>query len=401
MTLLETLALGSQHPRRRHAPTPLAPLKKRIIFTTIGIQGLELLFFARCCSKILPYSMPQPLAKPPIPSPSSGTTFKVAMGILVVFLLLQLIAAIWHFLPQLQRNLVERALAANPAPPAPIAVPATPAPAAPIPSPLTKAPAPPQQPAIDNEVQQRIITLVQESDKSFRVGEYDEALSKITDADQLVPKDPGILLRIGRIYEKMGKSADAAAIYNRVLNLPNLPQQLRAQTERRLTMLSAPTPASTPTLVANEQGSDVRDEFGLQPGATLGIVDTRFTDEANGSKNLLIAIKSRPDIKIDPRQMTVHVFFYERDQAGNKSLTESKVLTEWLSPPVNWSEQEPELLRATYNPPLPSDTNATNLAYEGYVVGIYYNNEIQDTRANPGSLADDNPLPLYLKSQTK
>ena len=343
--------------------------------------------------------MPQPLAKPPIPSPSTGTTFKVAMGILVLFLLLQLVAAIWHFLPQLQRNLVERALAANPAPPAPIATPSIPAPTPPATSPLTKAP--PQQPAIENEVQQRIMTLVQESDKSFRVGEYEDALSKITDADQLVPKDPGILLRIGRIYEKMGKTPDAAAIYNRVLNLPNLPQQLRAQTERRLTMLSAPTPASTPTLVANEQGADVRNEFGLQPGATLGIVDTRLTEEGNGSKSLLISIKSSPDIKIDPRQMTVHVFFYERDQAGNKSLTESKVLTEWLSPPVNWTEQEPELLRAIYNPPQPSDSNTPNLTYEGYVVGIYYNNEIQDTRANPGSLADDNPLPLYLKSQTK
>ncbi len=345
--------------------------------------------------------MPQPIAKPPIPSPTTGTTFKVAMGILVFFFLLQLVAAIWHFLPQLQRNLVERALAANPAPVAPIAAPSIPVPAPPTPSPLTKSPEQPAQPAPDREVEQRIITLVQESDKSFRVGEYEDALSKITDADQLVPKDPGILLRIGRIHEKMGKTPDAAAIYNRVLNLPNLTQQLKAQTERRLSMLSTPTPASTPTLIANEQGSDVRDEFGLQPGATLGIVDTRLTEEGNGSKNLLISIKSRPDIKIDPRQMTVHVFFYERDQAGNKSLTESKVLTEWLSPPVNWAEQEPELLKATYNPNQSSSAKDSNLAYEGYVVGIYYKNEIQDTRANPGSLADDNPLPLYLKSQTK
>lgn len=342
--------------------------------------------------------MPQPLAKPPIPSPSTGTTFKVTMGILVCFLILQAIAVIWHFLPLIQRNLVERAIAANP--PIPVAT-FTPPPTAPTPAPLAKAPQQPTQPTIDSEVKQQVIKLVDESDKSFRVGEYDIASSKIADADQLVPNDPGILLRIGRIFEKTGKITEASAIYNRLLGLTDLPQQLRAQTERRLSMLSTPSPASTPTLVANEQGSDVRDEFGLQPGATLGIVDTRLTDEANGSKNLRIAIKSRPDIKIDPRQMTVHVFFYERDQAGNKSLTESKVLTEWLSPPVNWADNEPELLKAIYNPPQPSDTNTQNLTYEGYVVGIYYNNEIQDTRANPGSLADDNPLPLYLKSQTK
>ncbi|MCX6975582.1 MAG: hypothetical protein NTZ94_15080 [Verrucomicrobia bacterium] len=320
------------------------------------------------------------------------------MGILVCFLILQAIAVTWHFLPLLQRNLVERAIEANP--PIPVAA-ATPPPTAPTPAPTAKAPQQPTQPTLDREVEQQVIKLVDESDKSFRVGEYDIASSKIADADQLVPNDPGILLRIGRIFEKTGKITEAAAIYNRVLGLPNLSQQLRAQTERRLSMLSTPVPASTPTLVANEQGSDVRDEFGLQPGATLGIVDTRLTDEANGSKNLRIAIKSRPDIKIDPRQMTVHVFFYERDQAGNKSLTESKVLTEWLSPPMNWADKEPELLKAIYNPPEPSSAKDPKLTYEGYVVGIYYNNEIQDTRANPGSLADDNPLPLYLKSQTK
>jgi len=345
--------------------------------------------------------MPQTLAKPPIPSPSAGTTFKVAMGILFCFLMLQVVATIWHFLPVLQRNLVEIAVASSPTP-APIAA-STPSPALPTatPSALPKTPAQPIQPALDSEVEQRVIKLVEESDKSFRVGDYDVALSKITDADQLVPNDPGILLRMGRIHEKTGKNTDAAFIYNRVRDLPNLPQQLRAQTERRLSMLSTPTPTSTPTLIANEQGSDIRDEFGLQPGATLGIVDTRLTEEASGSKNLRIAIKSRPDIKIDPRQMTVHVFFYERDQAGNKSLTESKVLTEWLSPPVNWADNEPELLNAIYNPPQSTDSKDSKLTYEGYVVGIYYNNEIQDTRANPGSLADDNPLPLYLKSQTK
>ena len=251
---------------------------------------------------------------------------------------------------------------------------------------LTNKPAQPIQHLFDFE--KWVIEYVNESDKAFRNADYETALSKIKNLDELVPNDPGILLRIGRIFEKTGKFTDACTIYNRVLGLPNLPQQVRAQTEKRISVLSC-------------LKSYARDEFGLQPGATLGIEETRLTEEANGSKNLRIAIKSRPNCKIDPRQMVVHIFFWERDQAGNKSLTKSKVLTEWLSPPVNWSGQEPELLKATYNPPHPSDTNAPNLAYEGYVVGIYYNNEHQDTRYNPDSLADDNPLPLYLKSQTK
>jgi hypothetical protein len=91
--------------------------------------------------------------------------------------------------------------------------------------------------------------------------------------------------------------------------------------------------------------------------------------------------------------MIVHVFFYDKDTAGNIELTESKIITEWISPPVNWSENEPELLDATYNPP------GSDFAFVGYVVGIYYKGELQDTRANPGTLASDHPLPLYLQNQ--
>jgi hypothetical protein len=152
--------------------------------------------------------------------------------------------------------------------------------------------------------------------------------------------------------------------------------------------------APAPTMIAAEKGADMRDEFGLQPGAILGIIDTKLNDAQAGAKVLRISIKSRPGEVIDTQQMRVHVFFYDKDSAGNIELTESKIATEWISPPVNWSENEPELLNATYDPP------GGDFAFVGYVVGIYYKGELQDTRANPGSLATDHPLPLYLTSQT-
>jgi hypothetical protein len=159
-------------------------------------------------------------------------------------------------------------------------------------------------------------------------------------------------------------------------------------------MLSLPESTPIPTVVANEAGADMRDEFGLQPGASLGIIETRLSDAPKGAKNLRISIKARPNQSIDPRKMAVHVFFYERDQTGLVELTNSEVLTEWISPPVDWSNNEPELLNAAYTPPAKPD-----FTYAGYVVGIYYKNDLQDTRADPGSLAVEHPLPLYLSSQ--
>lgn len=323
----------------------------------------------------------------PIPKQPVGTTFKVAAGLLAGFLVLQILAVGWFFLPGLQQAIVNRAVSPKAAPAQVETATVTPTSA-----PQATASPTPSQP--DEATYEKITALVGESDKAFRIGEYDLGLAKIREADRLLPNDPGILLRIGRLHEKRGETADATSIYNTVLALPGLSPELQSQTRRKLNMLETTKPeATTPTIVAAEKGADMRDEFGLQPGAILGIVDTRLSDSASGSKTLRISIKSRPGETIDTTQMLVHVFFYEKDAAGNLEATQSRVVTEWISPPVNWSENEPELLDATY-PPTPE-----GLSYVGYVVGVYYKGELQDTRANPGSLATEHPLPLYLQSQ--
>jgi serine/threonine protein kinase len=93
----------------------------------------------------------------------------------------------------------------------------------------------PQQP--DAATYEKITALVAESDKAFRIGEYDIGLEKIRQADHLLPNDAGILLRIARLHEKRNETEDAASIYNTVLALPDLGQELRTQTRRKLGML--------------------------------------------------------------------------------------------------------------------------------------------------------------------
>jgi hypothetical protein len=325
----------------------------------------------------------------PIPKPPVGTTFKVAASFLAAFLAVQIAGVAWFFLPSLQQAIVNRAVAEK-QPEAKVEV-AAPTPTPPPASQVTATPTPAQP---DEATYEKITALVGESDKAFRIGDFDLGLQKIREADRLLPNDAGILLRIARLHEKRGETVEAASTYNTVLALPGLSQDLRSQTRRKLGMLESSNPEpATPTMLAAEKGADMRDEFGLQPGAILGIVDTKLNDSEAGRKILRISIKSRPGEAIDTQQMRVHVFFYDKDTAGNIEITESKIVTEWISPPVNWSENEPELLDATYNPP------SGDFQLAGYVVGIYYNGELQDTRANPGSLATEHPLPLYLQTQ--
>ena len=330
----------------------------------------------------------------PIPTPPVGKTFKVAAGILTAFLILQILAVAWFFLPVLQQAIVRRAVAEKA--PAAEASPAPQTTVEAVPQ-ATSAPTPDQP---DEATYEKITELVAESDKAYRIGDYDLGLAKINEADRLLPNDPGILLRVARLHEKRNEPGEAASIYNVVLTLPGLSEELRKQTKRKLAMLTPEETEAAPTMVAPAEGADMRDESGLQPGSILGIVDTKLSEGPDGTKKLLISIKARPDQSIDSGEMRVHVFFYDRDANGEVRLTESKIITEWISPPINWSEDEPELLNATYTPPDPSDPANADISYTGYVVGIYYKGELQDTRADPGSLASEHPLPLYLSSQT-
>ena len=345
-----------------------------------------------------------PQASPPIPRQPIGATFAVAVGILGFVIVLQFLAVAWYFLPILREKVVESATVASVQPAA--ENPASPA--------KTGGSSMQDRSQPDPALVQKINRLVTDSDRSYRVGDFEGALKGINEAADLLPDDPGILLRRARLLESMQQPADAAADYARVAALPGLSPELRAQAERKLTQLggiASGSPAATPAAsqsmddAPSRSGSDLRDEASLQPGSSLGIVDARLRDGSPGTKVLRVAIKARPGTTVDTRQMKLHVFFYEKDEAGDVQLTESKVVSQWISPPVNWADNEPELLDVTYILPdssLPgsaSSNGSPGRTFVGYIVGIYYNSELQDTRADPGNLAKKFPLPLYLKQE--
>ncbi|MFA7234288.1 MAG: hypothetical protein WC076_09265 [Terrimicrobiaceae bacterium] len=344
--------------------------------------------------------IPSTQASPPIPRQPIGATFAVAVGILGFFLVLQFLAVAWYFLPILREKVVESATVAS-IPPA-AENPAPPAQTGTVSAPEREQPAP--------ALVQKINRLVTDSDRAYRVGDFEAALKGIHEAADLLPDDPGILLRRARLFESMQQPADAASDYARVAALPGLSDDVRTKAERKLAQLGGSvsgSPAANQEIddASSQSGSEVREETGLQPGASLGIVDARLRDGSPGTKVLRVAIKARPGTTVDTRQMKLHVFFYEKDEAEDIQLTESKVVSQWISPPVNWADNEPELLDVTYILPdstLPgsaASNGSPGRTFVGSIVGIYYNSELQDTRADPGNLAKKFPLPLYLKQE--
>ncbi len=335
---------------------------------------------------------------PPLPKQPLGKTFTIAISLLGLCAILQLLAVVFHFGPMVGQQIVDSAAASQRSREAENnAVPATPSPES---FPPSKASSAPSASVADRQQAQELLS---EAAGKLRVGEYDAALKTLEEAEAILPGDPTILLLKARAFEGSDQPGEALSALEAASRYPGLPPQLRANIDKDMNRLSqavdagsAGRPRSAQTAAMESGGDQELRENGLQPGSTLGIVDIRMRDVKPGVKGLKVAVKARPNSTIDVKDVKLLAFFYEQTDDGDVQLTDSKVVPQWLSPPIDWAGNDFELLELQYTTPDASgDTSGRK--YMGYVVGIYYKNELQDFRADPGKLAKDYPLPLYLK----
>jgi len=151
------------------------------------------------------------------------------------------------------------------------------------------------------------------------------------------------------------------------------------------------------------QKADKRDEYGLRPEAVIGITNAKWQpddDDDTTKKTLHVAIKVRPSAQINPQQVTVAAYVYEKDTSGTPvvvSSEEKRVNTKWLSPLPSWTDNGLELLDIEYTTP----SEASKNKLYGYTVAIYYHNLLQDVTASPATLLRQDPPRRSLEEVTK
>lgn len=258
------------------------------------------------------------------------------------------------------------------------------------------------------------MAFVAEADRNVRVGEWEAALLAIAKAREILPEEAQLQLQYAFVLARLGREPEAADELTALLARKDIPMELRKEAIRNKNWIMqtisnmeqngiAPAPRkSTSPSSADSQAANpssnagpVIEEIGLQPGASLGIVESREIEGTDDIKTLRIAIKNRPGMKIDSPETKVIVRFFEKNPTGEITLTESPVNSSWISPPVNWIDDEPEILDVIY--PLAAAKKAKK-NYHGYTVAVYFRNELQDTRAVPGELDQMFPSELFLES---
>ncbi len=305
------------------------------------------------------------------------------MSVLGFIAALQVCALLWHYSDIIQQEVKKSAMNAQAAPAA------TPSQQAP--------PILPAAPAADAVKMEQLFA---EASLKFRLGDFQVALKALDKLDAMSPNDPKVLWSKALVLEKMDQPAESVLLLEELLKVPGLTADYRAMAAKKLDQLAeslggsgAPAAGGNSNALPAESGKEMRSETGIRPGATLGIVNVRIKDDKRGMKTLSVAVKSLPNAEIVGDQVKILAYFYEKTDDGEVDITTSKIVPQWMSPPIDWAENEPELLDLQYALPGNEDGGPSR-KYAGYVVGLYYKGELQDFRSDPAQLARDFPLPF-------
>jgi len=270
-------------------------------------------------------------------------------------------------------------------------------------------------------------------------GDTVSALARLQDASQRDPKNAEVLAEMAMIYESIQNFDRSAETWRRVQQIGPSAGPLYELADMKLKTGVPAVPGSTTgsALDAGKPASaldatSVRSTAeGIPAGSALGITEVTAseTPDPDSETNLMlrIAVKKRPNAVIDHTKVKIQVFFYDTVGDNDIKLTDADVSYEWLTPNHDWADSNSETLAVTYIRPraktksaeadLAAAAAAINPAkkghpvkaspppeggtrkYLGYIVRVYYNDQLQDKRAEPTKLLTLFPAPFNAPPQ--
>jgi tetratricopeptide (TPR) repeat protein len=380
------------------------------------------------------------------PGPPPDRMFRIAVWLVAIFGAAELAGLGVFYAGKWRAEYV----AAHPKPVAPAA---TPAPSAPtVAEQTTSAPATTAAPPTTTTTTQSTPSaaalsvaekLLKEATELRDKGDTTNALARLQDAAQRDPKNANVLAEMAMIYESIQLYERSNETWKKIVEIGPSAGPLYELADMKLKSGVNPPPATTSTTTATtgpglagtsplDAGTTRNDADGIPDGSTFGITEITATDtpdaDAETNMKLKISVKARPNAPIDHTKVKIQVFFYDTVDNKEVVLTDADVSYEWLTPNHDWKNTNTEVLAVTYlraknktssdqalaaaaSSVTPPATNkkkapstkapATDAAadaghrkYLGYIVRIYYAEQLQAVRADPTKLLTLFPPPL-------
>jgi len=225
-------------------------------------------------------------------------------------------------------------------------------------------------------------------------GDMSTALTRFREAATMDAASPEPLFELALTFEKMSLPDKASEQWRRIYEMGEAGGPYYTAAEARLHQ------AKQTTMQDAAPGADAiaaEVEENIPAGKTLGILAVTVQDEDDraSAKRLAISIplKARAREKVNVRDLTIQVLFY--DTVDNKNLvqTTANVSSRWTSAPADWADSNIETLEVAYQLPLPDAKAARreNRKYFGYLVRVYYKGDLQASAGAPDQLVQQYP----------
>jgi tetratricopeptide (TPR) repeat protein len=372
------------------------------------------------------------------PTPPPDRMFRIALWLVAIFGAAELLGLGVFYAGKWRREYV----AAHPKATAPAV---TPAPSAPA---VAEKATPPPATTTTTATTQSIPSaaalsvaekLLKEATELRDKGDTTNALARLQDASQRDPKNANVLAEMAMIYESIQLYERSNETWKKIMEIGPSAGPLYELADMKLkTGVTPPPPTTTttgPGLAGSsplDAGTTRSDAEGIPDGSTFGITEVSAIDapdaDAETNMKLKISVKARPNAPIDHTKVKIQVFFYDTVEDKDVVLTDADVSYEWLTPHHDWKATNPEILAVTYlraknktssdaalaaaaasvTPPgttkkktsakketaTDASGDAGHRKYLGYIVRIYYNEQLQAVRADPTKLLNLFPPPL-------
>ena len=129
--------------------------------------------------------------------------------------------------------------------------------------------------------------------------------------------------------------------------------------------------------------------IGASQNSILAITGTTLSEINDPNAQTHLSLK----IGVKPRSGTpnghvvrIVVSFYDLTKDNKIKPTDAPVGYDWLTPTNDWADATPKFLVATYVRPKAQRPSIDGRRYGGYVVRVYFDGQLQDSRANPTDL---------------
>lgn len=276
----------------------------------------------------------------------------------------------------------------------------------PKPTPVTNKPA-------VTEPANRFDELILQGKQLRERGDMSTAITKFREATVLDAKSPVPLSELATTYDKMGLADKAAENWRKVYEMgpaADVYYQV-AEAKLKVSQTNALRTAEKTTTTTQAPEAPVDNSVaidGIAAGATLGLLQVTAEDQRDDNNSakrftLHIPIKARPKARVEVKDLVIHVLFYDIVDGQNVVQTSANVNSRWATPPADWADSDTEELAVEYQLPKPEARAAKreNRKYFGYIVRIYYKQQLQAATAEPDRLAQQYPPPPTLPKENE